>query len=116
MLNDHRALLIQDIRELRALLGSAIHMATILQIAGGATPDSAFQWIIRQHVQETHLLYDRRHTDSKYYQIVAGRVNRALAGALPTSLSAGIRVPRLYGDHNDVSVDLHGNDLYIYYR
>lgn len=115
MLHNHRALLIQDIWELRQTLEPLLQEIVPDYARDGAEVEQAFSWIIRQHIQECHLLHDPLHRYIPHLQAIFDRANHALNGLLERTLSFYIRVPRLYDGNLQIQVASSNRDLYIYY-
>jgi len=109
-----RAVLIQDVREFLVLLDEVL--CGYPSMANPTIKKAFLEWVIAKEISNCYLLYDN---------VTLGKINRfasvyySLTARLNASFSEVfahyIKVPKIYGEANEISVRLTGTSLYIDY-
>jgi hypothetical protein len=113
-----RVMVIQDVRELVNILTTAMGNITEHYQLAGHVMEDFIKWIIVEELENIHGLFDPSHQRN---HLPYSHVHNVIATTLPApGLSAFVnhycRVPRIYGDNNQISVQLNELDLVIIYH
>jgi hypothetical protein len=106
-----RALLIQDVHELRTLFEQVW-----VNLRGQLDPEDALRWIIADWLRNRHglLVWDHNPT-APSMQVVKRHLRIFLDLPLNQLCEKYIVAPVLYKGCRDITMDLRGVDLYIWY-
>ena len=116
----HRATLIQNIGDWYAILQPHAQPIFELYASEGLSEESIWEWIIAEELELVYGLFDGHHQDHRArdpHRLIHNALDAALPFALSRYTSHYIKAPKVYGDENEISIELLGIDLYIdYYR
>jgi len=113
-MNEHRATLIQDIREYLGILLPVLRPILEQYAYTGIDEESAIKWIITEELELIHCMCANNHIRSNTYERIYSQLNSDLPQSLSILTNQYIRAPRLY-DESCIDIHLHERDLYIGY-
>jgi len=115
-IRNHKATLIQDITEYRALVMPALSAVLPEFANSGLDEESCFEWIVREQIERVFYLFDPNHLHNHWPQtLIHNRVGAQLSQPLDRYTTHYLRAPQLYGENNIVLIEVVGPDLWIDY-
>ncbi|MNU19653.1 hypothetical protein D3C71_78860 [compost metagenome] len=115
-LSHHRATLIQEITEYRHLVVSLLTRVLPDYSYLGVSEEDCFEWIVREEIELVFGLFDPGHIhNERPYSLIHNRVNAAAPVPLSRYTTHYLRAPALYGENNQVLIEVFHQDLWIDY-
>lgn len=115
-IRNHKATLIQDITEYRAIVLPALTAVMPEFASYGLSEEDCFEWIVREEIERVFYLFDATHSHNHWPKtLIHNRVDAQLREPLSRYTTHYLRAPRLYGENNVVLIEVVGPDLWIDY-
>jgi hypothetical protein len=113
----HKATLIQDITQYLLVLREYLQPVLTNYPHYNHTPEAdVIKWIIEEELELGWHLFASRHIHNAYpHHYIHNLVSASMPMPLTNYSQFYLLAPQLYGDHNEISIRLDRNDLYIHY-
>lgn len=109
-----RALLIQGIYDYQCMLYDALRSIAPQIVQMGLNENQLIEWILKQQLEDVYCLFPINHdSHSWHYQQLHEQVKNQID--LDRLTGQYIQVPKLYGDHCFIDLEIRGIDLYMWY-
>jgi hypothetical protein len=112
----HRATLIQDITEYRSIVLALLRPVLLNFASYGYDEEDALEWIVKEEIERIYHLFDGNHIHNHW---PLSAIHNHVAASSPILFSKYaefyLRAPKLYGDNNQVLIELVDQDLWIDY-
>lgn len=114
-----KSILIQDISELIQYLSSDLfsilhqfRYGHLLQVHS----NKALEWIIAEEIELIYSLFSIKHEHNNgVYLPIYNALNQVTKIPLSTIIGHYVKAPKIYNDHNQISIEIKHRDLYIEY-
>lgn len=109
-----RALLIQGIYDYQCMMHNALNSLQGQILHMGLNEHRVVEWIVKQQLEDVFCLFPINHDIQSWrYQQLYDQVRNQID--LDRLTGQYIQVPKLYGDHCYVDLEIRGIDLYMWY-